>query len=69
MPTEERAATGPQAPGAAALGALVGAICLGQAMGLRMSLAIGCVMLAISFAMLFLINAIQSWSRKKYGNV
>jgi len=29
-----------------AMGALVGAICLGQAMGLRMSLAIGCVMLA-----------------------
>ena len=29
-----------------AMGALVGAICLGQAMGLRMSVAIGCVMLA-----------------------
>ncbi len=30
---------------------------------------IATVMLAISFAMLFLINALQSWSRKKYGNV
>ena len=30
---------------------------------------IATVMLAISFAMLFLINAIQSWSRAKYGNV
>lgn len=29
-----------------AMGALVGAICLGQAMGIRMSVAIGCVMLA-----------------------
>ena len=30
---------------------------------------IATVMLAISFAMLFLINAIQGWSRTKYGNV
>jgi sulfate transport system permease protein len=30
---------------------------------------IATVMLAISFAMLFLINALQAWSRKKYGNV
>ena len=30
---------------------------------------IATVMLAISFAILFLINAIQSWSRAKYGNV
>ena len=30
---------------------------------------IATLMLAISFAMLFLINALQSWSRKKYGNV
>jgi len=30
---------------------------------------IATLMLAISFAMLFLINAIQGWSRKKYGNV
>jgi sulfate/thiosulfate transport system permease protein len=30
---------------------------------------IATVMLAISFAMLFLINALQSWSRRKYGNV
>ena len=30
---------------------------------------IATLMLAIAFAMLFLINALQSWSRKKYGNV
>jgi sulfate/thiosulfate transport system permease protein len=30
---------------------------------------IATVMLAISFAMFFLINAIQSWSRAKHGNV
>ncbi|MEI7601481.1 MAG: sulfate ABC transporter permease subunit CysT [Aestuariivirga sp.] len=30
---------------------------------------IATLMLAISFAMLFLINAIQGWSRTKYGNV
>jgi sulfate transport system permease protein len=30
---------------------------------------IATMMLAISFAMLFLINAVQSWSRSKYGNV
>jgi sulfate/thiosulfate transport system permease protein len=30
---------------------------------------IAALMLAISFAMLFLINAIQGWSRTKYGNV
>ena len=30
---------------------------------------IATVMLAISFAMLFLINALQAWSRKRYGNV
>ncbi|MCX7348917.1 MAG: sulfate ABC transporter permease subunit CysT [Alphaproteobacteria bacterium] len=30
---------------------------------------IATLMLAISFAMLFLINAIHGWSRKKYGNV
>lgn len=30
---------------------------------------IATVMLAISFAMLFAINALQTWSRKKYGNV
>ena len=30
---------------------------------------IATLMLAISFAMLFLINALQSWSRRKYGNV
>jgi sulfate/thiosulfate transport system permease protein len=30
---------------------------------------IATAMLAISFAMLFVINAIQSWSRKKHGNV
>jgi len=30
---------------------------------------IATVMLALSFAMLFFINAIQSWSRAKYGNV
>ncbi len=30
---------------------------------------IATVMLAISFALLFLINALQAWSRKKYGNV
>ena len=30
---------------------------------------IATVMLALSFAMLFIINAIQSWSRAKYGNV
>ncbi|WP_373504414.1 sulfate ABC transporter permease subunit CysT [Aestuariivirga sp.] len=30
---------------------------------------IATVMLAISFAMLFVINALQAWSRKKYGNV
>ena len=30
---------------------------------------IATVMLAISFAMLFLINALQSWSRRKYGYV
>lgn len=30
---------------------------------------IATLMLAISFAMLFIINAIQSWSRTKYGNV
>jgi len=29
---------------------------------------IATVMLALSFAMLFLINALQAWSRKKYGN-
>lgn len=29
---------------------------------------IATLMLAISFAMLFLINALQSWSRKKHGN-
>jgi sulfate transport system permease protein len=29
---------------------------------------IATVMLAISFAMLFAINGLQSWSRKKYGN-
>lgn len=30
---------------------------------------IATVMLAIAFAMLFLINALQAWSRKKHGNV
>lgn len=30
---------------------------------------IATLMLAISFAMLFVINAIQGWSRRKYGNV
>ncbi|MFM8746226.1 MAG: sulfate ABC transporter permease subunit CysT [Aestuariivirga sp.] len=30
---------------------------------------IATVMLAISFALLFLINVLQAWSRKKYGNV
>jgi sulfate/thiosulfate transport system permease protein len=30
---------------------------------------IATLMLAISFAMLFLINALQSWSRRKHGNV
>jgi sulfate transport system permease protein len=30
---------------------------------------IATLMLAIAFAMLFLINALQSWSRKRYGNV
>jgi sulfate transport system permease protein len=30
---------------------------------------IATAMLAISFAMLFVINALQSWSRKKHGNV
>jgi sulfate transport system permease protein len=30
---------------------------------------IATVMLAISFALLFVINALQAWSRKKYGNV
>jgi sulfate transport system permease protein len=30
---------------------------------------IATVMLAISFAMLFLINALQAWSRKSHGNV
>lgn len=30
---------------------------------------IATLMLAISFSMLFLINAIQGWSRKRYGNV
>ena len=30
---------------------------------------IATVMLAISFTMLFVINALQAWSRKKYGNV
>jgi sulfate transport system permease protein len=30
---------------------------------------IATVMLAISFALLFIINALQAWSRKKYGNV
>jgi sulfate transport system permease protein len=30
---------------------------------------IATVMLAISFAMLFVINAIQTWSRRKHGNV
>ncbi len=30
---------------------------------------IATLMLAISFAMLFLINALQSWSRKKHGNL
>jgi sulfate transport system permease protein len=30
---------------------------------------IATVMLALSFAMLFAINGLQSWSRKKYGNV
>jgi sulfate/thiosulfate transport system permease protein len=29
--------------------------------------AIACVMLIISFAMLFLINAIQAWSRRRFG--
>ena len=30
---------------------------------------IATLMLAIAFAMLFLINALQSWNRKRYGNV
>ena len=30
---------------------------------------IATVMLAISFAMLFVINSLQAWSRRKYGNV
>ena len=30
---------------------------------------IATVMLAISFLLLFIINALQAWSRKKYGNV
>jgi sulfate transport system permease protein len=30
---------------------------------------IATLMLAISFAMLFIINALQAWSRKKHGHV
>ncbi len=30
---------------------------------------IATVMLGVSFAMLFIINALQAWSRRKYGNV